>query len=1082
MTDSSLDNSAALNPRASCVVEACAGSGKTWLLVSRMIRLLLAGAKPSELLAITFTRKAAQEMTDRLHAWLKELALGTDEEVRKFLRERKLPEAEIDALMPRARSLLEIVLTAQPGPGITTFHGWFLDLLKRAPLEAGLPWGAPVLDRTKLLQDEVRDRLLSKWATSPGSPEGMALLALLEEIGEFNLLSLLSNFIKSRSEWLAYTENQNDPVAFALDKLKSGLHSDLDSDPVDAFWSDELMHARARRVALALEKGSDAEYKKSQAIKQALADQDIEALWKKILKADGGRLASKGTKALLAALANDADTYLRDYEALEDALERISGIQSAQRIWNLNRYGLLLGNALLSAYQQAKAERGVIDFADVEWLGCQLLESEEHAPALNLKLDARYRHLLLDEFQDTNPLQWRTLSTWLAEAHAADSGMTVFMVGDPKQAIYRFRRGEARVFKAAAEFLQAHFDAPYLANNQTRRLAPQVVTAINSVFEGTEGFSPHTPVEGNETLPGAVRFLAVNAPDNGTAIEENGLRNPLTTPLPEAGDRAVHEEAREFARTLQEDVIGKWCIRDKSGERNARPGDIMGLVRQRTHLKIYEQALEQAGIPYITSRRGGLLHALEAQDIIALLETLLLPHAALKLAHVLKSPLFSCSDTELMQVFQREGVSGWDRLAVCAKEQDCPAGLKRAAGLLTGWKAWAGILPVHDLLDRIYFEGDMEARYAAASPASTRPQVAANLRAFLQLALTQGAGRYPSLGGFIRELKSLVEDSEAAPEEGIAADGENAVRLLTIHGAKGLEAPVVWLLSGSYSKKDSHHDVLAPWPPEARKPEHFSLYGKKEDRGEFREAWFADEAVLNEQEETNLLYVALTRTKQALLVSGDGARNKEGEITHPWLRRIFSCWEKTGFDIDLPKSHVLEVQPELTRSPYMTSPSIGTRVVETTQSGAEAVGELIHACLECFAPPGANRDLQDLAKRLGVDTTTFEKAQITAQGLIAHSDLKRFFDPAHYLHARNELPVVTNSGQVQRIDRLVEFEDEIWVLDYKTGKADAAHDDAALVQEYRPQLQAYVYAAKSLFPFKSVRCGIILADGRLVAL
>ena len=122
---------------------------------------------------------------------------------------------------------------------------------------------------------------------------------------------------------------------------------------------------------------------------------------------------------------------------------------------------------------------------------------------------------------------------------------------------------------------------------------------------------------------------------------------------------------------------------------------------------------------------------------------------------------------------------------------------------------------MHDLLDRIYFEGDLEARYAAAVPEAMRPQVAANLRAFMQLALTQDAGRYPTLAGFIRELASLIDDADAAPGEGLAADGENAVRLLTIHGSKGLEAPIVWLLGGSDHARGDSYAVLAPWPPEA---------------------------------------------------------------------------------------------------------------------------------------------------------------------------------------------------------------------------------------------------------------------------
>ncbi|HWR77198.1 MAG TPA: UvrD-helicase domain-containing protein, partial [Thiobacillus sp.] len=246
-----LDIAIALSPTRSVVVEACAGSGKTWLLVSRMLRLLLAGAAPSELLAITFTRKAAQEMTDRLHEWLRLLALEDDATVREFLRERALSDDEIDALLPRARGLLETVLTAQPGPTVTTFHGWFLDLLKRAPLEAGLPWGAPLLEREKQLQHEVRDALLARWAAAPESPEGIALLALLDDIGEHNLHALLSHFLQARAEWWAYTDGQPDAVTYALAQLRPLLHADLDSNPVAAFWADELMAARVKRVGYA---------------------------------------------------------------------------------------------------------------------------------------------------------------------------------------------------------------------------------------------------------------------------------------------------------------------------------------------------------------------------------------------------------------------------------------------------------------------------------------------------------------------------------------------------------------------------------------------------------------------------------------------------------------------------------------------------------------------------------------------------------------------------------------------------------------------------------------------------------------
>jgi ATP-dependent helicase/nuclease subunit A len=1126
-----LDPALALAPARSAVVEACAGSGKTWLLVSRMIRLLLAGAAPSELLAITFTRKAAQEMTDRLHEWLRLLALEDDATVRAFLRDRKVPEDAVEALLPRARGLLETVLTAQPGPTVTTFHGWFLDLLKRAPLEAGLPWGAPLLEREKQLQHEVRDALLARWAAAPESPEGAALLALLADIGEHNLLALLAHFLQARAEWWAYTEDQADPVAYALTQLRPGLHADLETDPVATFWADDLMAARVKRVGLALEKGSDAERKTAASILDALAGSEFERLRELILKKDGGRRVKKANAPTLKAMGADADRFLHDYDTLESGFERIAAILTDQRIWNLNRHGLLLGHALLGAYQDAKAQQGVIDFADAEWLACRLLASEEHAPGLALKLDARYRHLLLDEFQDTNPLQWQALSTWLLEARGADSDMTVFMVGDPKQAIYRFRRGEARVFAAAAAFLQTHFDATRFATDMTRRLAPAVVRAVNPVFAAVEGFVPHTHAPANAARPGAVRCLPIVV-NKAEAAPPGGLRNPLTTPRAEADDRAVDEEARVFARVLRDEVLGRWGVADHnpsdeasshstqpaSGQvagypqpasaggggrerklqtdsmRAARPGDVIALVRTRTHLHRYERELERARIPFITSRRGGLLHALEAQDVVALLETLLLPHAELKLAHTLKSPLFGCGDDDLLQVFAplpEGGPRGWERLNAIAAQADCPPALHpqgagrgckgaeaptttlaRAARLLQGWRAAIGTLPVHDLLDRIYFEGDLEARYAAAVPEAMRPQVAANLRAFMQLALTQDAGRYPTLAGFIRELASLTEDTDEAPDEGLAADGENAVRLLTIHGAKGLEAPIVWLLGGSDHPRGDSHAVLAPWPPEAPRPVHFSLYGSRDERGEGRAAWFAEEEALAQRETDNLLYVALTRAEQGLIVSGAADKNA-------WLQRVESAWQDMGLPGDLP---VAAVQAASAAAPprRIEAPAVGQRVALPAAGEAAASGEFFHACLEHHAPPGVPRDLAVLAARLGVQDEA-AGIEAAARALLVRPELARFFDPEHYRRAHNERALLDASGALRRLDRVVEFDDAVWVIDYKTGADSLALSDAELAERHQSQLDAYRGLLAALYPGRAIHAALLRSDGRMVA-
>ena len=1074
MVSSSLNIQLALSPEHSVVVEACAGSGKTWLLVSRMLRLLLAGAAPSELLAITFTRKAAQEMTDRLHAWLQILALDSDAAVEAFLHARGIPREAIPALMPRARGLLEAVLTAQPGPTITTFHGWFLDLLKRAPLEAGLPWGAPLLEQESRLQREVWDALTARWAAARGTPEAEALLGLLAQPGKYQFEKLMFNFVARRLEWWAYTEGQHDPVGYAIEAIRRDLRFDVTVDPVAQFWADDLMVGRVQRVGQALQRGSKTECARAVEILDCLSatPEAAHAVLMKCVMTEGARRKKKANKELEKNLGPQLDTFLRDMETLETALETIADHQAEIRSWHLNRYGLLLGHAFVEAYQQAKAQLGVVDFADAEWLGSKLLQSEAYAPALNLKLDARYRHLLLDEFQDTNPLQWQALSAWLTASRGADAAMTVFMVGDPKQAIFRFRRGEARVFDEASQFLKTQFDAELLSNNITRRLAPELVDALNPVFDDQAWFSPHQPAPDNATLPGAVRCLPVQAEKSGREAEP-GLRNPLTTPYPEPEDRAVHLEAAQFAEVLHTDILGKWAIRDGRSTRAARPGDVMALVRKRTHLQVYERALAALDIPYITSRLGGLLHALETQDMIALLETLVMPHADLKLAHTLKSPLFSCSDDDLLALSDVTGDQWWDKLAAAAAMPNPADSLHRAWRLLSHWHAQVGSLPVHDLLDRIYFEGAVETRYAAAASVAQRPQIAANLRAFMQLALTQDAGRYPSLAGFIRELKKQLHDRDA-PDEGGTAANENAVRLLTIHGAKGLESPIVWVLGGSDHAPAPSYDVLAPWPPSAAAPVHFSLFGKREDRGTFRAEWFAEEDELNARESLNLLYVALTRAKQGLIISGDAKRNA-------WLNRVKDAWLMPPV-AELPFAAAAELPLTTEDTPTLAMMAIGQRTPVLMRNEFAAAGELFHACLEHGAPPATGRDLQGLARALGISRARHDEILRAAQDLMATPHLSRFFDPTQFLHAYNEMAILDEAGALQRLDRVVEFDDEIWVLDYKTGAESLRETDAALRERHRGQLARYVRLLACFYTTKPIRAALILADGRLISL
>jgi len=1010
-----MDSFHALDPNKSVVVEACAGSGKTWLLVSRIVRLLLDGAQPSQILAITFTRKAAQEMQARLQEWLRDLALQDEARVRGFLAERGLENLN-DMQLQRARSLYRNVLTAQPGITISTFHGWFMQVVQRAPLNSGVMLGMSLLERPGSLQEEAWEELLEQMRKQPGRLEAQHMQWLFGEYGLFNTRKLLFGFLYRRAEWWAYVQGRQDALEFALDNLRDELGVDMEFDPAAAWGtSDEaerILLAFARQLAAG---GTATQQGKAGELEQAWTDTTAEqryANMQPLLFTQAGEPRSfKPTKK------QDAEAYLLARDALFGSLQQVHDMLAEQQAYRLNEAVLHCGVALLDHYQTLKQQRQQMDFSDLEWQLCDLLQNSEHAETMQYKLDSRYRHVLLDEFQDTNPLQWQILRAWFDAAVAVESQPTVFIVGDPKQSIYRFRRADARLFGMARDYLVEHFDAEVITRNRTRRNARPVVGAINAVFDQQpEGFEFVEHETHQQDLPGHVEVLelAIAEPEGETQAEGDQLvlRNPLTTRRTEMGEGARHVEARQLAEMLQI-IAGTWVVRDKDGERRAGYGDIMVLVRKRTHLQVYEDALRARHIPFISSRRGGLLDTLEAEDVQALLMFLITPFADLALAQVLRTPLFACGDEELMLLAQAGEGSWWLRLQQLAEP---PSALQRAVHLLRGWLELADKLPVHDLLDRIYFEGDVLARYAAVLPPEMRAKVTANLHAFMEIALSVDAGRYPSLPRFLQELRELRDSSDDAPDEGRLGTAGNAVRIYTVHEAKGLEAPIVWLLDANDKPAAREgNDVLLDWPNDAPAPVHFSLYANLASRGSKRAPLFEQEAALQQREEMNLLYVAMTRAQQALIVSGHG--NGKDNKTPSWYDRIAA--------VASGQTNPLQAAASKTVVPQQTEASAGVELPPLTPVGQHAAriseqqqhGIRLHALLQHSTDGGIPVDAAELQQRLGVTGEEMATLQSRAQKLIARPELQRYFDPEQYRRACNEMPYVDARGELKRIDR-----------------------------------------------------------------
>ncbi|KRB92897.1 UvrD-helicase domain-containing protein [Noviherbaspirillum sp. Root189] len=1072
----------ACDPTRSVVVEACAGSGKTWLLVARMLRLLLAGAQPAELLAITFTRKAAQEMRERLMQLLHDLALRSEADVTVLLVERGVPQHEAPRLLPVARGLYERVLSSPQSLSIDTFHSWFARLVQIAPLSSGVPHGYSLTESTGELLREAYGRFMQSLNDDDNQHVRAALMQLYEMVGDWNARGLIDSFVSKRAEWWASVQQSTDAP---LEWLRELCGEDGVSDARLLVWEDEKLRARLLNIAWLLGQGAKRNQDRAVAIESALTAgaciDNFDKLQSQFCDDKGkprgnDHRRGKLLTALETNIGPDGPTiFEEEFTSVAEHFLQLQRRSCERQVLALNEALFTVGPAYLEHYQAAKAEQRVFDFSDLEWQAYRLLNDIDHAAYLQSRLDARYKHILLDEFQDTNPLQWSIVRAWLNAYGDDTQAPSVFVVGDPKQSIYRFRRAEPRVFTAARDML-AGLGADVLRTNQTRRNALAIVDVLNAAFVGNPIYAAQTTL-GSEG--GTVWRLPLIRIEEEEQVAAGGftLRDPLSMAREEEEDARRLDEGKAVAAVIR-------AAMQELGRRQDTPvkwSDVMLLVKKRSYLTAYESALRAAGIPFISDKRGGLLESLEVADLIALLGFLITPGDNRALAHVLKSPIFGASDDDLILLAQRPEPTWWLRLQAAREAVISPA-LQRASALLRHWLDAAPRLPVHDLLDLIVHEGSLVARYAQSAPPMVRAQVLGNIDAFIELALNLDAGRYPSLPKFIDAVRLLRNGVvNEAPDEATVDAAVDAVRILTIHSAKGLEAPIVVLVDANHS--DPARDdagILCDWPQDADAPTHFSCFGRKAERGAARDTLFAAEESFKEQEDWNLLYVAATRAKQVLIISGVAATRgavDNGCYEGSWYHRLLAVPEMQVDTAMLVTDRTMAVDAEFELSvfepPVLSGPA---RPIREFTNRAIEEGLALHALLErmTIGPqwPLILPDTRQLSRWLRCTPDIARAVREQAVRILSHPTLERFFNPAHFNAAFNELEIITLT-EVMRFDRAVVCEREVWILDYKRDLLDAERAG------YQAQLDRYREAAKEVFPGKELRAALITSDGQL---
>ncbi len=1097
-------------PTQNAVVKASAGVGKTYLLVTRLIRLLLGGARAEGILAITFTRKAAAEMQERLAARLYALSAADDEKRDELLSAMGLrPDP---ALRQRAAELYEQLMRQRGQVRTTTFHAFCQEILRRFPMEADVPPGFTLLEKTENLADGAWEALYAEATREPEGELAQALETMLQASGSLGSThTALMGFLHHRGDWWAFSRGHDRPQAQAERQLAGLLEYDAEADAYAELMSPVVSQDCQELAELLRRHPTQANAGHAEQIALAAAAEGearFALMWPVFYTGSGKPRSRKHSKTLEQKLGGDGAARLLELHELYVArLARVEEMLRRRRAYELGCAWYFAGARLLDCFQRLKQEQRALDFTDLEWRAYLLLSHGDNAQWVQYKLDERIDHLLVDEFQDTNPVQWRLLLPLLEELAAGGrEGRSAFLVGDDKQSIYGFRRADPRLLDEAGQWLQQHLGARDFPMDKSRRSAAVIMQVVNNTFqhEAAAGLLPHfTPHDTfHRQLHGRAELWPLISHEEEVATAPT-LRNPLEQPRRLLLDQRHFHEGQQIARKINALIDEACLIGEGEQARPLRYGDIMLLVRSRSHLSHYERALREAGIPYLSADRGTLLESAEVQDMVNLLEVLTTPFNNLALAAVLRSPIFACDDDLLIRLAQT-GEGHWRGRLTTLAEAEPEGEAAQIHRRLQRWQHWAGFLPIHDLLDHIYTEAEIPARYEAAFPAHMRSRARANLTRLLELALEIDSGRYPSLGRFLARLEELRQYQNEAPDEANPEQSDDAVRILTIHGSKGLEAPVVFLADTTPAKAPGRaFKPLVDWPAEAERPTAFVLPGRK---AELPTAYadLLEEAERREhQESANLLYVAITRARQMLFVSGVEPSGKE----LGWYGWLAAGWPKEGEQALVLESGVapaqagatpppatvaLETDPRL-RAPLVTAGGeiLATAPHRTVGDFADSEfqgeqgrlrGRLIHRLLELLSEQTATAPaLRQACAELGLDTDAdlAREALAEAGRTLEDARLRPYFEPDAETQAFNEMAINTRlEGKLVQgqIDRLLVRPQEVLVIDYKTHRLGRDSNLAALAEAYRPQLALYVAAVRRIWPGRRVRAMVLFTQ------
>ncbi len=1125
----------AVDPRETVWLSASAGTGKTQVLSARVLRLLLQGdVAPSQILCLTFTKAGATEMAARINEVLASWVRARPE---ALARDLKAIGADFTPhVQDRARTLFAEVLDC-PGGGlrIDTIHAFAQWLLAAFPHEAGLTPGTRAMedrDRALLLRQVLADLLID--AEHRGDNATLdALAALSLRLGPDDVQRYLLRCAEARGAWFG-TGAWQPPMRQRVNQLL-GLAADASEAQLVELCSDGAFDMaplhRCLETLAAWDTGTGREA--TAAIGNFLLaspDGRVEQLDELLLalfnKGDG---APKQLTNILKRDPGYADYILRVSESLEVVRE----LRTMLRLAEWLTPALELGWQFALAWDKAKERAGFIDFDDQIRRAAKLLGQSDLSEWIRYKLDRRFDHILIDEAQDTNAAQWQIINAltgdfFAGEGAHGDKLRTLFVVGDYKQAIFRFQGTSPENFKDArdrvyalmhgaaenAQLLRSNLTARSLQElglDKSFRTAQAVLDFVDMAIGkiGYSGFGLTDPPELHvgEDRPGYVALWRVVRqdvadPDDASESEE-GDEGWLAKADRQLADRI----ARQIRAWMEQGFPLLKGREPAEGPRRAGPGDVMVLVRKRKELAgLIVARLHAAGVPVAGVDRLRLAAPLAVRDLVAALRFAAQPLDDLTLANLLVSPLIGWSQEQLLQHgYRPKNVRLWEHLR-CISHSDVAAAMTLLLDLL----GRADFEPPQALLHWLLV-GLWQGRrklIARLGREANDP-----IDELLNAANAYALSDTPSLQGFLRWFDA--GEGELKREAGKAGA---LVRVMTVHGSKGLQAPIVILADAADNPDSSRGQTLDLIDPaselsgdqEARRIPLPPLH-KEERLG--RIAAKADKSKQAEREEHwRLLYVAMTRAEEALFVGGSLGPREKVPAPDSWYARLEGLFTADEWLDDpiwgarlehgeapqpIPVDAGMAELPPAPSLPAWLSEPLGPEPRPTRPLAPSALGEDVAA--DPPFPPGADQSaarrgvlMHKLLERLpelvpdqrmaaalawlarvGAEFADAERKDMAQAALtvLAHPDWQELFSPA----ALAEVPIAALVGTrvvAGTIDRLLITPERIWLVDFKTARRPPASLDDVPDAILR-QMAAYVAALEASFPGRTVEAALL---------